>query len=78
MCVIDCLACQDELFVNNPLDAKANDEHALDFVFTCDRSSVSLSPLGELLLLLWVITVHPALVANDNPGQEGCIVAVSL
>jgi hypothetical protein len=25
------LACQDEFFVNNPLDVKENDEHALDF-----------------------------------------------
>jgi hypothetical protein len=30
-CGIGCLACQDELFVNHPLDAKENDEHALDF-----------------------------------------------
>jgi hypothetical protein len=29
---IDCLACQDEFFVNNPLDIKENDEYALDFV----------------------------------------------
>jgi hypothetical protein len=27
------LACQGELFVNNPLDVKENDEHALDFAF---------------------------------------------
>jgi hypothetical protein len=25
------LVCQDEFFVNNPLDVKENDEHALDF-----------------------------------------------
>jgi hypothetical protein len=25
------LACQEEFFVNNPLDAKENNEHALDF-----------------------------------------------
>jgi hypothetical protein len=25
------LACQDEFFVNNPLDVKENDEHAVDF-----------------------------------------------
>jgi hypothetical protein len=25
------LACQDEFFLNNPLDVKENDEHALDF-----------------------------------------------
>jgi hypothetical protein len=27
---IDCLACQDELFVNNSRDVEGNDEHALD------------------------------------------------
>jgi hypothetical protein len=30
VCVIDCLACQDESFVNNLFDVK-KDEHALDF-----------------------------------------------
>jgi hypothetical protein len=28
---IDCLACQEEFFVNNPIDAKENDEHAPDY-----------------------------------------------
>jgi hypothetical protein len=32
MCRIDCLAYQDEI-LNNPLDVKENDEHALDFAF---------------------------------------------
>jgi hypothetical protein len=32
---MDCLACQDELFVNSRLYAKEIDEHALDFAFTC-------------------------------------------
>jgi hypothetical protein len=27
----NCLICQDEFFVNNPLYVKENDEHALDF-----------------------------------------------
>jgi hypothetical protein len=31
MCKIEGLACQDEFLVNNPLDVKENDEHALDF-----------------------------------------------
>jgi hypothetical protein len=31
MCGIDCMACQGELFENNPLDVKENHEHALDF-----------------------------------------------
>jgi hypothetical protein len=30
-CGIDCLACQDELFVNDPLDVKGNYEHVLHF-----------------------------------------------
>jgi hypothetical protein len=31
VCRIDCLACQDEYLVNNPLDVKENYKHALDF-----------------------------------------------
>jgi hypothetical protein len=31
VCRIDCLACQDELFVASPLDVKENDERTLDF-----------------------------------------------
>jgi hypothetical protein len=31
VCRNDCLACQDEFFVNSPLDIKENYEHALDF-----------------------------------------------
>jgi hypothetical protein len=31
VCTIGCLAYQDKLFVNNPLDVKENYEHALDF-----------------------------------------------
>jgi hypothetical protein len=31
VCGIYRLASQNELFMNNPLDAKENDEHALDF-----------------------------------------------
>jgi hypothetical protein len=31
------LAFQDEFFVNNPLDANENDEHALDFVLHLSR-----------------------------------------
>jgi hypothetical protein len=41
--VVDSLACQDEFFVNNPLDVKESDEHALDFPFTC----LALFRLGE-------------------------------
>jgi hypothetical protein len=32
VCRIDCMACQEDFFVNYPLDAKEHDEHALDFV----------------------------------------------
>jgi hypothetical protein len=28
---IDCLVCDDEFYVNNPLNVKENDEYALDF-----------------------------------------------
>jgi hypothetical protein len=31
VCRIDCLARQDEVFVNNDLDVKENYEHVLDF-----------------------------------------------
>jgi hypothetical protein len=37
ICRIDCLAFQDEIFVSNPLDAKENDEHALDFALHLSR-----------------------------------------
>jgi hypothetical protein len=30
-CGIHCLACQDEFLMDNPLNVKENDEHALDF-----------------------------------------------
>jgi hypothetical protein len=38
---IDCLACQDELFVKNPLDVKENYEHALYVVFHSSRLFLS-------------------------------------
>jgi hypothetical protein len=34
---MDCFACQDECFVNNPLDVKEDDEHALDFALHLSR-----------------------------------------
>jgi hypothetical protein len=37
VCGIDCLACQDDFFVNNPLDVKENYEHALNFVLHLTR-----------------------------------------
>jgi hypothetical protein len=32
VCRLDCLACQDEFFMNSLLNVKENNEHALDFV----------------------------------------------
>jgi hypothetical protein len=50
----DCLACQNELFVNNPLDVNENDEHALDFAldyFIPFRfGEIGLSVYGSCLL----------------------------
>jgi hypothetical protein len=37
VCGIGCLACQSEYFVNNPLGAKENNEHALDFALRLSR-----------------------------------------
>jgi hypothetical protein len=37
VCGIGCLGLQDEFFVNNPLDVKENDEHALNFAFHLSR-----------------------------------------
>jgi hypothetical protein len=33
VCETDCLACQDEFFVNSPFDVKENYEYVLDFGF---------------------------------------------
>jgi hypothetical protein len=34
---MDCLGCQNEFFMNNLLDAKVNDEYALDFALHLSR-----------------------------------------
>jgi hypothetical protein len=65
VCGIGCLACQDQFFVNNPLDVKENDEHAHEFALHL--------LLGGLLLCLMVRMANLALVTSDNPEQEGCI-----
>jgi hypothetical protein len=39
----NCLACQNKLFINSPLDVKANDEHAPGFALHLSRLSVSVS-----------------------------------
>jgi hypothetical protein len=38
VCGSDCFSCQDEFLMNNPLDVKWNDEHALDFVVHLSRT----------------------------------------
>jgi hypothetical protein len=52
------MACQDEVFVNNPLDVKENDEHALDFAFRLSHLfSVSASldfSIGRIVALCWI------------------------
>jgi hypothetical protein len=37
LCVTDCLACQDEFCMNNPLHVKENDEYALDCALHMSR-----------------------------------------
>jgi hypothetical protein len=64
---IDCLASQNDFFVKSPLDIKESDEHALDFSLHF--------PLGGLLLCVRAITINPALITNDNHGQENYFVA---
>jgi hypothetical protein len=66
----NCLVCHDELFVNNPLNVKENDKHALHFPLY--------SPLQGLLPCFRITTVNPALVTSDIPGQEGYIVGGDL
>jgi hypothetical protein len=56
--------------VNHPLGVKENDEDTLDFALHF--------PLAGLLLCLRVITVNPALVTSDSPGQEGLIIGGDL
>jgi hypothetical protein len=44
VCGINCLICQGEFFVNNPIDIKENDDHAIDFTLHLfSPVSVSLS-----------------------------------
>jgi hypothetical protein len=64
-CEIDCLAYQDELFVNNPLYVEEKDMHA--FHFALHLSNLFWSrwvwafPLGGLLLCVRLITINPTL-----------------
>jgi hypothetical protein len=86
---IDCLACTDKFFMNNHLDVKENDEHALDFILhlyhICRSRWVWTLPLGGLLLCLRVIAINPFVVASDNAshfsqdlGKIRCTLAVLL
>jgi hypothetical protein len=61
---------QEEFFVNNPLNAKEYDEHALDVELHFS--------LGRLFLFLRVITINPALVNSDNHRPECRIVGGNL
>jgi hypothetical protein len=56
VCGIDCLDCQNELFVHNPLDVKENDEHALDFDL---RPSLPFSHSVSLALRVWLMLPSP-------------------
>jgi hypothetical protein len=42
VCGIECLVFQDVFFVNNPLDEKESDEHALDFALHLSRTFLTL------------------------------------
>jgi hypothetical protein len=43
ICGIGCLACEDEFYVNIPVNAKENDEHVLEFVLHFQLRIVALS-----------------------------------
>ena len=79
---IQSLACWDKFFVNNPLDIKEGDDHALEIAFHLSglfwpwwRGAF---PLGGLLLCLRVVIVNPALITSDDPGQEVFIIGGGL
>jgi hypothetical protein len=66
-CGIDCFTCQDEFFVDHPLDIKENDEHALDFAFHL-----------SLLFSVPVILDFPRTVRAFSPNSYLIIVRVSM
>jgi hypothetical protein len=55
VCGIDCLACQDEFFMGNPIDIKENDEHDLDFLFAC----LAFFGLCEFRHFRWELILFP-------------------
>jgi hypothetical protein len=62
------------LLFNQPLCGE-DDEHFIDFALHLSclfRSWLVVFPIWGLLLYLRVITINPAPVTSDNPGQEGC------
>jgi hypothetical protein len=76
------LACQEEFFVNNPLDVKEDDEHAPDVALHLSRllrsRQICTFPLGGFLLCLRIITINLVLITGDNPGQEGSDICTEL
>jgi hypothetical protein len=64
-CGIDCLACQDDFFANNPLDVKENYEHAPDFALHMSR----------LFRSRWVSTCHSSTyVWLMIPAPKACLI----
>jgi hypothetical protein len=68
--------------VHNSLDVKENDDPVLDSAF---HLYVLFWPwwrgvfqLGGLLLCLRVVTVNPALITSDDPGQEVFVIGGEL
>jgi hypothetical protein len=55
VCGIDCLASQEEFFVNNLVHVKDDDEHALDFALPC----LAYFGLDEFELSVWLILSSP-------------------
>jgi hypothetical protein len=48
--------------MSNTPDVKENDKHAPDF------------SIGRIVALSEDLTINPALIKSDNPGQQGCII----
>jgi hypothetical protein len=66
VCGIDCLAYQDEFFVNNPFGVKENNEHVLECAFHLSR-----------LFLVWVSLNLPCTAHAFFPERLLIIVRVS-
>jgi hypothetical protein len=69
ICGIGYLACQDEFFVNNPLDVKGSDEHAPDFTLRLSRHfSVFPEPSMSFEHPCTVHTFFPEYLSNHYHG----------